>query len=284
MREWTISLEDRRQLGGAEYGNPQGRPVLLFHGQPGNRLFHPSSDETRRAGVRLIVPERPGYGLSSFQAGRKLLDWSGDVLAIADHFGIQQFEVIGFSGGGPYALACAYAIPKRLVRVCLVSGAPPMDIHEIRRQMLPLARINYGLTQFAKPLMRLVFQVYWRHARKKPNEFIDMMLKQAPEVDQKVLNEPDVLGRMREVWVENLRVDSYGYVYDAEILMNPWGFELEEITIPVELWWGAQDANVPVVVMEYFAAKLPKCTQNILREAGHFGIFTNWIQILRSEI
>jgi len=114
----THELEDGRTLGYAEYGAPDGRPVFVFHGFPGSRLtwsaFDPQ-DCAGELGLRVIAPERPGYGLSEFQRGRELLDWPEDVLALADPLGLERFAVLGLSGGGPYAAACAFKIPARLV-------------------------------------------------------------------------------------------------------------------------------------------------------------------------
>lgn len=280
MGDWTIPLADGRILGGAECGDPQGRPVFLFHGQPGNRLFHPNAELTREMDIRLIVPDRPGYGLSTFQENRRLLDWPKDVTKAADHFKIQKFEVIGFSGGGPYALACAAAIPERLTRVCVVSGAPPMHLPSLRREMSPLVKINYWLTRCAPGLFAWSFRIYWQQARKKPESFIEIMRKQSPAADREIMADPEIYKVLLAVWKENLRVDSKGYVRDAEILMKDWGFSLDSIKTPVELWWGEQDQNVPPLVMEFLAAKLPSSTQNLMPDAGHLAIQVNWEEII----
>jgi pimeloyl-ACP methyl ester carboxylesterase len=281
MLEQSFPLPDGRLLGFAEYGDPQGKPVMLFHGQPGNRYFHPNEDQTKLVGVRLIVPDRPGYGLSSFQEGRKILDWPTDVSALADHLGIMKFDIIGYSAGGPYALACAYAIPDRIRKAVVVSGAPPMDDARVRKQMMPLLRINYMLSRHAKTLMRLVFWAYWKQARKKPQGFIDLMLKQAPMVDQQVMEFPGMMEKMQVVWEENLRVDSIGYVYDTELLMGNWGFDLGEIQLRVDCWWGRDDENAPPLVMDYLAQRLPNCTTNLVEDCGHFCLLEYWEKFLQ---
>lgn len=280
--EGKVVLPGGRVLGYAEYGDPQGNPVFLFHGQPGNRLFHPGIGQIERSGVRLIVPDRPGYGLSEFQEGRKILDWPGDVLAIADHLSIEKFSVIGFSGGGPYALACGYKIPERLARVLVVSGAPKLDDVTLRRQLQPLVRVNYVLNKYAKPLLRLFFWGYWRRARKNPLNFLGLMRRQAPAVDRMVLEDRKYWDIVRKCWEENLRVDSRGYVYDAEVLMDDWGFSLGEVRTKVELWWGGQDENVPPGVMDYFSSRLPNCTKKFMPDGGHFLLLTHWEQIFLS--
>jgi pimeloyl-ACP methyl ester carboxylesterase len=283
MKEWSRTLADGRFLGGAEYGDPQGRPVFLFHGQPGNRLFHPDEELTRQFGVRLIVPDRPGYGLSTYLPERRLLDWPYDTLAIADHLGIEQFEIIAFSGGGPYGLACAAKIPDRLTRVVVAAGAPPMHIPALRRQMQPLARINYFLTRFTGAIFPAIFRIYWRQARKTPAGFIEIMRRQSPLADQKLIENPETYQMLLAVWQENLRVDSRGYVLDARLLMDDWGFQMSDVETPIELVWGAQDLNVPPSVMDYFSAQLPHSTQTLLPEAGHFAILTAWEHFLTTK-
>jgi pimeloyl-ACP methyl ester carboxylesterase len=231
----------------------------------------------------LIVPDRSGYGLSGFQEDRKLVDWPGDVLAIADHLSLEKFSVIGFSGGGPYALVCAHVIPERLERVLVVAGAPPMDAAELRRKMLPITRVNYVLTRCVKPLLRWVFRIYWRRARKNLSGFIQLMQEQAPAADKMVLDDTAVFDMLRTTWEENLRVDSRGYVYDAELLMDEWGFSLEGIQTRVELWWGKFDENVPLIVMDYLSVRLPNCEKRLVPDGGHFILLSHWEQIFQAE-
>ena len=96
----TIELSDGRTLAYAEYGDPDGTPVFCFHGVIGSRLMWSlAADEASDRGIRLVAQDRPGFGGSDFQAGRRLLDWPGDVCALADHLGVDRFGVVGFSGG-----------------------------------------------------------------------------------------------------------------------------------------------------------------------------------------
>jgi pimeloyl-ACP methyl ester carboxylesterase len=122
----------------------------------------------------------------------------------------------------------------------------------------------------------LAFRIYWSLARKNPSSFIDMMKKQAAKADQRVLDDSGVLEMLLGTWEENLRIDSRGYVYDAEVLMTDWGFSMEGILTRVELWWGEKDENVPLQVMDYFSRHLPNCKTNLVLDAGHFGLLTHW--------
>src|SRR5689334_602661 len=128
MRDKTIQLGNQRMLGYAEYGNLDGVPVFLFHGTPGSRLvLGEITTLAERLGIRLVVPERPGFGLSDFQPDRMILDWPDDVVELADRLTINRFGVIGVSGGGPYAAACAYKIPQRLTKVVMLSSPAPFN-------------------------------------------------------------------------------------------------------------------------------------------------------------
>jgi len=122
----SIRVPDGRNVAYAEWGDAGGAPVISLHGTPGCRLNRPREDEKlRAAGVRLITYDRPGYGASDRNAGRRVVDCVGDVAAIADALGIERFAVVGGSGGGPHALAVGAGLAERVTRVkCLVSIAP----------------------------------------------------------------------------------------------------------------------------------------------------------------
>ena len=122
-----LELSDGRALGYAIWGDPQGQDVLLFHGAPSSRMFAPDPAVTAARGVRLVTIDRPGYGRSDPQSGRQILDWPSDVAHLADALDLQEFAVMAHSSGGPYALACALAMPERVSRVVLASCVVPVD-------------------------------------------------------------------------------------------------------------------------------------------------------------
>lgn len=280
-----ITLTEGRSLGYAEYGDLQGRPVFLFHGQPGNRLFrYPGDARTAEIGIRLITVDRPGYGLSDYQPGRRLLDWPQDVAELADSLGFDRFAVLGFSAGGPYALACAYQIPGRLTKVGLADSAPPMDLPEINVIAPVPLRINYLLARYTPLILRLIFAAYWRTSQRNPDAFIQMAIKQACPADREILNRPDIYAMLVEVWKENIRVDSQGYVKDAGILMSPWGFRLRDIAAEVLLWQGEADTNTPVAWARFLAREIPNCSASYLPNEGHFALFAHWEEILRTLV
>src|SRR6185312_3853086 len=106
--EHRVRLADGRTLACLELGDPSGPPVLYFHGYPGSRLeARVAAAAARRLGLRLLAVDRPGFGQSTFQTGRSIGAWAADVAALADRLALGRFSIVGVSGGGPYALACA---------------------------------------------------------------------------------------------------------------------------------------------------------------------------------
>src|SRR4030065_1994205 len=121
----TIKLPDGRNLGYDEYGPPEGKPLLYFHGAPSSRLewtIFSSQALAQKLNLRVIGPDRPGIGLSDYQEGRRIRDWPKDVTALADSLGLERFAMLSYSMGGPYGLATAASIPQRLTKVGILSG------------------------------------------------------------------------------------------------------------------------------------------------------------------
>ena len=122
-----MKLFDGRSLAYAEYGDPAGVPFVFMHGVPSSRLAGTMLHEGAcKRGVRVIAPDRPGYGCSDPQPKRAILDWPSDVTALGDALGLGQVGVIGFSAAVPYVLACAVTIPERLSHVAILSGFGPL--------------------------------------------------------------------------------------------------------------------------------------------------------------
>jgi pimeloyl-ACP methyl ester carboxylesterase len=144
----NIILSDGRKLGFAEFGETQGEPVFYFHGFPGSRLEAKLAETMAKdSRVRFIGIDRPGFGLSDFKPKRAIVDWPNDVTELADSLGIDQFFILGVSGGGPYAAACAHQIPDRLISVGIVCGMGPVDVPRIMDQMVGIYRQGLRLTR-----------------------------------------------------------------------------------------------------------------------------------------
>jgi pimeloyl-ACP methyl ester carboxylesterase len=278
-----LTLPNGRSLGYAEYGNPDGAPVFYFPGTPSSRLLHPPEGPTGALGVRLIVLERPGYGLSDFQRGRTLLDWPGDVCAFADALGTDSFPVVGVSGGGPYAAACAYQLPERLTGAAIVSGVGPTDLPGVVQEMPRIRRTGAAVARHAPWLLSTILWLVSNPQRDAERFFQKMASGNSP-VDQAILSRPEIKAMLIENYLEATRSGMRGMAQDAIILSNPWGFRLEDISIPVHLWHGEEDANVSISAARYVAKMIPNCRAAFLPGQGHWLILDYWEEILRSVI
>ena len=190
----TIKLVDGRRLGWAEFGDPQGLPLFYFHGFPASRLEGKLIEGAAlRNGIRVIASDRPGYVISDFQPGRRLLDWPCDVKALADRLSIDRFMVLGVSGGGPNALACAHAMEPRLRAVGVVCGLGPVFEPWARSSLPWPARLGFGLARRSKRLLRLVYggATAWV-IKHRPEALRRLLTSSATEADSSVLRQPEI--------------------------------------------------------------------------------------------
>ncbi len=282
-----VQLRNGRRIGFAEFGDPQGKPVFLFHGLPGSRLFrHPQDEITVARGVHMITIDRPGFGLSDFQPGRKLLQWSDDVRAVADSLGIDRFAVLGLGAGVPYALACAYRIPRRVTTAGLISSIGPMNKRGSKEDMVPMLRNFYTMAFRAPTLFRLVMWFGAREAQSDPDKYLSRM--DAPNLaleDRQMFLQDAVI---RALWVESIIEDfwkgSTPFSEDMIIISRPWRFKLQDIRIPVYLWHGETDAFAPVQMGRYLAQSIPACDAVFYPNEGHALFFNHWDEILSQVV
>ncbi len=278
-KDGKVRLPDGRWLGYAEYGDPNGKPVFCFHGAPNSRLLHGPEEPTREMGVRLIVVERPGFGLSDFQENRKLLDWPTDVCSLADALGIDRFPVMGFSAGGPYAAACAFRIPERVPRISIICGVGPTDVPGALEEMPAIRRLGAMIARKAPWLLR---GILWLTAdpKRDPEGFFRKMLRGNSPFDRELLSRPEMKEMMIAHFKEATRSGMRGFAQDAVILSNPWGFRLEEIRGPVFLWHGEGDTNVSLSAARHVARTIPGCQATFLPGEGHWLFIGHWREIL----
>jgi pimeloyl-ACP methyl ester carboxylesterase len=277
-----LSLTDGRTLAWGEYGDPTGRALFFFHGTPGSRLGGAALDDAARArGVRVIAPERPGYGRSDPKPGRTLLDWPDDVRALADSLGMQRFSVAGVSGGGPYAAACAGVLTERVTSAGVLSGLGPTDYPGATRGMFLPNRMSLWMFRRAPRLARALFGPLARQLR-NPQRALAQMARSMPEPDRAILADP----RRRALFVAELREalahGTEGMLSDFEIFARPWGFRLEEIRVPVHLWHGELDRNAPVAMGRRVAAGISGCRANIAPGEGHLFTLQRLDEVLKA--
>jgi pimeloyl-ACP methyl ester carboxylesterase len=264
-------------LGYAEAGDPDGRPVLYFHGIPGSRREqHPRSAIAEALGLRLIVLERPGYGLSDFLPGRRLLDWVADVEDLADRLDLRRFSVMGFSGGGPYALACAHDLPQRVTSTSLISSSAPyaaMDSIPANLALFEVARDN---PQRAAAMME--------ELGGEGDSLYRLVTSLLGEAEKRVMSAPELAAMYRESMAEAVRQGVEGLVRDMAIGAADWGFPIEAVSSPVHLWHGLADGLTPPAMGRYLHETLPDCRATFLPGQGHYLLFPQWREILTTLV
>jgi pimeloyl-ACP methyl ester carboxylesterase len=274
------TLADGRRLGYAEYGDRQGRPVFYFHGFPASRLeARILDDAARKTGIWMIAPERPGYGLSDFQPGRRMLDWPEDVLDLARTLGLERFAILGMSGGGPYALACGWRYPERLDGLVLVGCLGPVYEDWARTSMYWPGRLGFGLGQRAPWLLPVVYGGLTVKVLRHYPEWLQLLMTLArPGADQKVFERPEIRRPLLASLRESLRQGASIAIQEFVLYSHPWGFPLEEVGVAVELWQGIADGVVPVVHAEYFAKVLPNVRPRFIPGEAHFSLPVNYME------
>jgi pimeloyl-ACP methyl ester carboxylesterase len=283
----TLQLQNGRMLGYAEYGAGEGRPVFFFHGYPAARLEAALlAQAAAHVGCRLIGVDRPGFGLSTFQAGRRLLDWPEDVAALASHLAIDRFAVMGFSGGGPFALACAYKIPDRLTACGIVAGMVPPEFGTAG--MMASNRVIFFL---ARRLPWALTPLLWAMGRsaQSQEQAAKSLLRSAPhlvEPDRACVLNPDVRSLMATDMVEVFRQGARGPAYEGTLYVRPWGFRVEDIAFPaLSLWHGGCDRNIPVAAVRAMAERLSHCQATYYADEGHLSlVVTHAAEIVTSLI
>jgi pimeloyl-ACP methyl ester carboxylesterase len=282
-RDRTIELRDGRRLGYMEHGPSGGRPILFFHGLGTTRVICPLDESlVEELGVRLIAVDRPGIGLSERLPRRRLLDWPADISQLADALRLEEMAVVGWSGGGPYAAACAYGLPERVRAVGLVSAPAPISgvgkAHYMRRFHRTAARAA-GRAPWT---IRLALWHWGRPQRRDAELAFERSVAEMCRADQEVLSEPVVRQQMIANSAELYRQGGRGMYDDALVLARPWGFDPAAISQPVHIWHGERDDVVPIAMARHMASVLPASQPTFLPDEGHHLLYGRWPEILRA--
>lgn len=270
--------DEGRMLAWNEYGDPAGEPVFYYHGWPSSRLQARFAHHlARERGLRLISMDRPGMGKSSLVKGRQLTDWPPLMERFADHLGVGKFGQMGVSGGGPYVLACAAAIPERLTCSVVLAGMVPLPLtkhgtaglHPIYRLLIPLRK---GPALVFTGMFRFAAGMTGGNPRKFPMSGLVGSL--AAEDRRILLSDDGVWEVATKSFCEGVSVKNCGagVMADAEIYFQKPDFEPSEITHEIRYWHGGDDKNIPVSLVEELVGKMPNATLILEEELGHFSL------------
>ncbi|OFJ51221.1 alpha/beta fold hydrolase [Mycolicibacterium grossiae] len=272
--EGNVAVGDDRQIGFAEFGDPQGRAIFWLHGTPGARRQIPVEARAyaEREHIRLIGVDRPGIGSSTPHQYRNVAAFADDLRTIADVLGIDQMAVIGLSGGGPYTLGCAAAMPDRIVVVGVLGGvAPTVGTEGIGGGLmgfgsrvapalpyvgLPLRWAAVGLVHAIRPIAPVALYAY---------------AAVSPEADRRLLTRPEFGAMFLDDLLNGSRKQLSAPFADVAVFAKDWGFRLDEVKVPVHWWHGDADHIVPFAHGEHVVARLPDARLYALPGESHLG-------------
>lgn len=268
-----VRLPDGRHLACRQYGPAEGNPVIYMPGTPSCvtewRMWPAgAADELN---LRIVAVDRPGLGGSDPLPRRRITDWPADVAALADALGLSRFAVLGYSGGVPYALACAEALPERVSKAVLVACVGPGNI----AGMAPAVARNRQ-TCLRRP--RRAWITWWGvrlAARRFPRRLIDQTRQALPEADRRVLTDPQFARIYAEVLTDALAAGPAGACRDMALMAGDWGLHPDRIRIPVSLWQGGQDTNAPPQTARQLADAIPGSDARFFPAEGHLSIITS---------
>lgn len=277
MADGFITARDGRTIAYREFGDSGGTPIVMCHGSAESRLFEVDPEWTAAQGVRVIVPDRPGFGASDPLPDRTLVGWSADAEDLLDALGLRECALIGWSGGGPHALAAARALGPRATALSLVGSFAPFHL-------VP------GAYEAMAPQLRLLADIAPADPRgtaalvaEVAKEWVDdpdtfSLGGESPPEDAAIENDP--------VWGENLRRQvreglrrADGIAWDAAVLYGDWGFGPQEVTQPTAVWHGTADAVTPCFNGRWLAETLPNAELHEV-PGGHFIVYPRWREIV----
>jgi len=282
-----IELADGRLLDFRVSGSPDATPFVMQHGTPGSLVaFRKVEQAVHRRGLRMVTFSRAGYGGSTRNRGRRVADVTSDLEALLDHLGAARCVTLGWSGGGPHALAAAALLPGRVAGATTIAGVGPYgqdgldflagmgeaNIEEFGAAIAGEAMLGPALEQGAAEL---------RGAG--PAELLESLASLLPEVDV-AAQQGEVGEDLNANFAEAVRTGATGWIDDDLAFVSPWGFEPAEISVPTFLWQGDADLMVPVAHGRWLADRIPGVVGHLLAGEGHVSVFANRIDEVLDEL
>ncbi|RRR48649.1 alpha/beta hydrolase [Mycolicibacter terrae] len=283
--EGNIAVGEDRQLGFAEFGAPQGRAMFWLHGTPGARRQIPVEARiyAREANIRLIGVDRPGIGSSTPYQYQTVSQFADDLRTVADTLGIDKMAVIGLSGGGPYTLACAAAMPERVVAAGILGGvAPAVGPDAIGSGLMTLARLAEPVLQRAGRPISILATGLIRMIRPVAEPALELYALISPEGDRRLLGRPEFKAMFLDDLLNGSRKQLAAPIADAVLFARYWGFRLDEVQVPVHWWHGDADHIIPFAHGEHAVSLLPDARLYPIPGESHLAGLGRAEEILRT--
>lgn len=283
----TIKLSDGRVLGYAEYGDSNGYSVFYFHGGQESRLSSKFMDSTaNRLNIRIISPDRPGIGLSTFQANRRFLGWGNDIAQMAGLLEISRYSIFGLSGGAPHVLASICSDSSRIDNASIISGATPYNYKGTLKGMwFPVKLIHWLAGRSNDKLLRKFIQNDFEGLANKPEKRMKQFQKFLPKPDRTLmLNKPEYGREFIEGSIESYRQGIEGVVQEWKLYVSDWQMNLNTIYFPINLWYGSEDKMAPKYRGFYYRKELPNSMLKLVDNEGHFSLIRNHLEEILDDL
>lgn len=264
QRTNVVAVDGDRQVAYAEYGRPDGTPVLFLHGTPGSRRLGALLETAARENdVRVLAPERPGYGRSSPWPNRSVRDAADFVTPVLDDADVQTAGLVAFSGGSPYALATAATRADRIDQLDVVAGATPPGVSDGKPA---IQRLLTGLATTTPSVLRGLFRGQaWLAERLDPSFVVGQY---TAKNDAETM--PDAAAEtVKADFVEAFAHHRSGAVTEFRHTARDWGIDFSGIDAEVRFWHGENDTNVPIDGVRRLARELPTAELHVLDDADH---------------
>jgi pimeloyl-ACP methyl ester carboxylesterase len=272
--EGTIAVRNHRRLGFASFGSPLGRPIFWMHGTPGARRQIPlvAREIADRDGLRIIGIDRPGIGSSTPYVYPDVLDWAADLEVLADTLGIDRFDVIGLSGGGPYTLAAGAALPHRVDKVAVIGGvAPTVGPDAVDGGVVGALRRSAPVVRATRVPLGIALTVGIRLAKPFAGRALDLYRLGQPDGDKRLLGRPEFKAMFLDDLLNGSRRQVSAPLLDLLLFTRDWGFRLEDVKVPVLWWHGDGDHIVPLRHGEHCVERLHDATLHVMEGESHLG-------------
>jgi pimeloyl-ACP methyl ester carboxylesterase len=280
----TVRTADGRVVGYYDYGDPTGAPVVALHGTPACGAGFAWADARARArGIRLLAPDRPGVGASDrwrAGTGRTVDEYAAHLRTFADALGVSEFSVLGYSGGGPYALAAAHALPDRVEAVAIVSGSGQVGVWASIDDFETTDRVLTRLSHRAPVVARVMLEIGVRASRVAPKTSLWFAQLEMEDPDRAVMSEFPSARAALAMFTQSCRPGATGVVDDFAALGRPWGFSVEEITVPVHCWHATTDPIVPMRHTDELVRRIPGAQVTRWDGGGHLAIIDRIDEVL----
>jgi pimeloyl-ACP methyl ester carboxylesterase len=268
-----LRARDGRVVAVEVLGDGDASPVLLCHGLGDSRLSAQSLEHAAlEVGLRLIAPDRPGIGGTDRRWLRQLADWADEAAVVLDALRVDSAALLGVSGGGPFAAACAARIPARVRSLMLVcplglAGWPTVGMAQGERLSLALATRAPAFGGWSMGRLAAL-------ARRSPDAFLWLAATSLPDVDIRALQQPGVRESFLTCYIEAFRRGGWGVAQDLRLLTRAWGFDLGSISAPTSIHHGDADTTVPVQHARLYAHAIPGARLQIHPGEGHLSILS----------